>query len=117
VGTHTAYGTGMLSHGYVGLLMSRLEIGVQIFFVLSAHTPHEVALEYSSAAGLVRHGLGTMFMPASEAGRFRDLRAVHVRPAVVWTIYLASAEQGQIGPASAKLAELLLASAGATSTP
>ena len=35
VGTHAAYGTGMLSHGYVGLLMARLEIGVQIFFVLS----------------------------------------------------------------------------------
>ena len=35
VGTHAAYGTGMLSHGYVGLLFSRLEIGVPIFFVLS----------------------------------------------------------------------------------
>ena len=84
---------------------------------VTAHTPHEVALEYATAAGLVRHGLGTIFMPASEAGRFPDLRALDVRPAVVWTIYLASAEQAHIGPASAKLAELLLASAGATSTP
>lgn len=37
VSTHAAYGTGMLSHGYVGLLLSRLEIGVQIFFVLSGY--------------------------------------------------------------------------------
>ena len=35
VGTHAAYGTGMLSHGYVGMLYSRLEVGVSIFFVLS----------------------------------------------------------------------------------
>ncbi|WP_396900295.1 acyltransferase family protein [Mycolicibacterium sp.] len=35
MGTHAAYGTGLLSHGYVGLLSARLEIGVAIFFVLS----------------------------------------------------------------------------------
>ncbi len=35
VGTHAAFGTGMLTHGYVGSLFSRLEIGVPIFFVLS----------------------------------------------------------------------------------
>ena len=45
-----------------------------------------------------------------------DLRAVEVRPTVDWTIYLASAEQSVISPASAKLAELLLASAGGPST-
>jgi hypothetical protein len=60
---------------------------------------------------LVRHGLGTIFMPDGEARRFPDLRAVALRPAVTWTIYLASADQASIGPASAKLAELLLASA------
>jgi DNA-binding transcriptional LysR family regulator len=80
---------------------------------ITAHTPYEVALEYSVAAELVRNGLGSIFMPASEAGRIPDLRAVDVRPAVVWKIYLASAEK--IGPASAKLAEMLLASAGALS--
>jgi DNA-binding transcriptional LysR family regulator len=84
---------------------------------ISSRTPYEVAVDYSVAAGLVRHGLGTIFMPASDAGRFPDLRALAVRPAMVWTIYLASARQGQIGPASAKLAELMLASAGATTTP
>src|SRR6516225_1675609 len=35
VGTHAAYGTGKETHGYIGLLYSRLEIGVPIFFVLS----------------------------------------------------------------------------------
>lgn len=35
MGTHAAYGTGLLSHGYLGLLAARLEIGVAIFFVLS----------------------------------------------------------------------------------
>jgi len=35
VGTHAAYGTGKEAHGYVGLLCSRLEIGVPIFFALS----------------------------------------------------------------------------------
>jgi DNA-binding transcriptional LysR family regulator len=78
---------------------------------IGSHTPYEVAAHYEVAAGLVRHGLGTIFMPASEAGRFPDLHAMPLRPALVWPIFLASAGQAQIGPASAKLAELLLASA------
>lgn len=35
VGTHAAFGTGKEAHGYAGLMYSRLEIGVPIFFVLS----------------------------------------------------------------------------------
>ncbi|MBV9351628.1 MAG: acyltransferase [Mycobacterium sp.] len=35
MGTHAAYTTGKYTHGYFGLLCSRLEIGVPIFFVLS----------------------------------------------------------------------------------
>jgi peptidoglycan/LPS O-acetylase OafA/YrhL len=35
VGTHAAYTTGKYVHGYFGLLCSRMEIGVPIFFVLS----------------------------------------------------------------------------------
>jgi DNA-binding transcriptional LysR family regulator len=77
----------------------------------SAHTPYEVALEYSVAAGLVRNGLGSVFMPQSEAARYPELRAIAVRPAVMWKIYLASALQ--IAPASARLAEMLLASVSA----
>ena len=35
VGTHAAYTTGKYAQGYVGLLYSRMEIGVPIFFALS----------------------------------------------------------------------------------
>jgi peptidoglycan/LPS O-acetylase OafA/YrhL len=35
VGTHAAYTTGKYTHGYFGLVCSRMEIGVPIFFVLS----------------------------------------------------------------------------------
>ena len=35
VATHAAYTTGKYTHGYAGLVYSRLEIGVPIFFVLS----------------------------------------------------------------------------------
>ena len=35
VATHAAYTTGKYTHGYVGLLYSRMEIGVPIFFALS----------------------------------------------------------------------------------
>ncbi|MCV7229843.1 acyltransferase family protein [Mycolicibacterium komossense] len=35
VATHAAYTTGKYTHGYIGLLYSRLEIGVPMFFVLS----------------------------------------------------------------------------------
>jgi peptidoglycan/LPS O-acetylase OafA/YrhL len=35
VGTHSAYTTGKYTHGYLGLICSRMEMGVPIFFVLS----------------------------------------------------------------------------------
>ncbi|HEU0191539.1 MAG TPA: acyltransferase [Mycobacterium sp.] len=35
VGTHAAYTTGKYTHGYAGVIASRMEIGVPIFFVLS----------------------------------------------------------------------------------
>jgi peptidoglycan/LPS O-acetylase OafA/YrhL len=35
MGTHAAYGTGTITHGYVGLLYERMDIGVAVFFVLS----------------------------------------------------------------------------------
>jgi peptidoglycan/LPS O-acetylase OafA/YrhL len=37
VGTHVAYTTGKYTHGFVGLVYARLEIGVPIFFVLSGY--------------------------------------------------------------------------------
>ena len=35
--THAAYTTGKYTHGYLGLIYSRMEIGVPIFFVLSGY--------------------------------------------------------------------------------
>jgi len=35
MGTHAAYGTGKSTHGYVGLIYARMDIGVAVFFVLS----------------------------------------------------------------------------------
>lgn len=35
VGTHAAFATGYLTHGYLGAMSARLEIGVAVFFVLS----------------------------------------------------------------------------------
>jgi DNA-binding transcriptional LysR family regulator len=84
---------------------------------ITPHTPYEAAVDYWVGASLVQHGLGTIFMPASDASRFPDLRAVPLQPAIVWRIFLAMAGDAQIAPASAKLAELLLASAGQASTP
>lgn len=37
IGTHAAYTTGKYTHGYAGLLLARMEIGVPIFFVLSGY--------------------------------------------------------------------------------
>ena len=37
IATHAAYTTGKYTHGYVGLMFSRMEIGVPIFFVLSGY--------------------------------------------------------------------------------
>lgn len=79
------------------------------------HTPYEVSTEYLVVAQLVRHGLGTTFMPATEASRFPDLRAIPLRPAVMWKIYLASLKsesEESTSPATARLAEALLREAG-----
>ena len=37
LGTHAGYTTGKYTHGFVGLLYSRMEIGVPIFFALSGY--------------------------------------------------------------------------------
>jgi peptidoglycan/LPS O-acetylase OafA/YrhL len=35
VGTHAAFATGKLTHGYLGVMSARMEVGVSIFFALS----------------------------------------------------------------------------------
>lgn len=71
---------------------------------------YEVA-DYSIAAGLTRHQLGTTIMPATDARRFADLHSVAVAPAVIWTLYLASAGPKHRSPAAASLADALIVQA------
>lgn len=78
VGTHAAFATGKLSHGYVGLVWARLEIGVSIFFALSGYLlfrPWVVAAADGAAA------------PSTRAYARRRLR--RVMPAYVVTVLVA----------------------------
>ena len=77
VGTHAAFGTGKLTHGYVGLVYARLEIGVPIFFVLSGFLlfgPWVRAAAAGSAPPLV--------------GRYAWRRVRRVMPAYLVTVLL-----------------------------
>jgi DNA-binding transcriptional LysR family regulator len=51
---------------------------------------YEVA-DYAITAELIRHRLATTVLPASVAGRFPDLCTIPLRPAMTWTLSLASA--------------------------
>ncbi len=51
---------------------------------------YEVA-DYAITAELIRHRLATTILPASVANRFPDLCAVPLRPALTWTLSIASA--------------------------
>ena len=78
VGTHAAFATGKLSHGYLGLMGARLEIGVSIFFALSGFLLFRPWL--TAAAGGVR-------APSTPAYARRRLR--RVMPAYVVTVLAA----------------------------
>jgi peptidoglycan/LPS O-acetylase OafA/YrhL len=78
VGTHAAFATGKLSHGYIGLVLARMEIGVSIFFALSGFLlfrPWVVAA--ADAAG------------APSAGTYARRRLRRIMPAYVVTVLLA----------------------------
>ncbi|MDX6501931.1 MAG: hypothetical protein QOG23_5191, partial [Blastocatellia bacterium] len=51
LGTHAAYTTGKYTHGYFGLICSRLEIGVPIFFVLSGFLLFRPWIKSAATAG------------------------------------------------------------------
>lgn len=71
-------------------------------------TQYEVPAGFATIAELVTNGLGTAFMPSSEARRFPDLRAVELTNPVTWQVYLASPPVSQMTPATARLAGTLL---------
>jgi len=78
VGTHAAYTTGKYTHGFVGLLYSRMEIGVPIFFALSG---------YLLFGPWVRAAAGGRQSPP--VGRYAWHRVRRIMPAYVVTVLLA----------------------------
>jgi peptidoglycan/LPS O-acetylase OafA/YrhL len=78
VGTHAAYTTGKYTHGYAGLLGSRMEIGVPIFFVLSGFL---LFRPWVRATAFDR--------PAPSVRRYAWRRVLRIMPAYVVTVLLA----------------------------
>ncbi|TRW79291.1 acyltransferase [Mycolicibacterium sp. 018/SC-01/001] len=76
--THAAYTTGRYGQGYVGLMFSRMEIGVPIFFVLSGFLLFSPWVK-ASAAG----------EPAPSVRRYAWHRVRRIMPAYVVTVVAA----------------------------
>jgi DNA-binding transcriptional LysR family regulator len=87
-------------------IRQRLEAG---FAAAGAHpvTAYEVA-DYAITAELIRHRLATTILPASVANRFPDLRTVPLRPALTWTLSIASAASQNANPAINALIDTLI---------
>ncbi|MDG4667469.1 LysR substrate-binding domain-containing protein [Mycobacterium sp. 236(2023)] len=81
---------------------------------VQANTLYEVPAGFPVVADLVANGLGTAFMPRSEARRFSDLTAVALQDPVVWQVYIASPPTARMSPATARLAATLLDEADRT---
>lgn len=75
VGTHAAFATGSLSHGFLGVVYARLEIGVAIFFVLSGYLLFRPWVR-AAAAG----------QPPPRVARYARRRARRVMPAYLVTV-------------------------------
>ena len=78
--THAAYTTGKYTHGYVGLMYSRTEIGVPVFFVLSGFL---LFAPWVRAVALAR--------PAPSVRRYTWHRVRRIMPAYVVTVLAAFA--------------------------
>jgi peptidoglycan/LPS O-acetylase OafA/YrhL len=78
LGTHTAFATGKLSHGFVGSVYARLEIGVPIFFVLSGFLLFGPWVRAAASGGA-----------APDVGRYARRRLRRIMPAYVITVFLA----------------------------
>ncbi|PJM93143.1 LysR family transcriptional regulator [Streptomyces sp. CB01373] len=73
--------------------------------------PYEVS-DYATAAGLVRHRLGTTLVPRSAAAPYTELRALPLVPTVTWRLSLAVPDGRKLSPAAAALADALGRQAG-----
>jgi peptidoglycan/LPS O-acetylase OafA/YrhL len=76
--THAAYTTGKYTHGYVGLMYSRAEIGVPIFFVLSGFLLFAPWVRANASGG-----------PAPSLRRYAWHRVRRIMPAYVITVLAA----------------------------
>ncbi|OBG85486.1 acyltransferase [Mycobacterium sp. E802] len=77
MGTHAAYGTGLLSQGYLGLMSARLEVGVAIFFVLSGLLLFRPWVHAAASGG-----------KAPSVGRYARNRFRRIMPAYVVTVLI-----------------------------
>jgi DNA-binding transcriptional LysR family regulator len=68
---------------------------------------YEVA-DYAITAELIRHRLAATVMPVSVANRFPDLRTVALRPAMTWTLSIASAASQNANRAINALVDTLI---------
>ncbi len=74
--THAAYTTGKYTHGYVGLVYSRMEIGVPIFFVLSGFLLFGPWVKAAASGGAAAVGAPLRLAPgAPHHARLRRHRA------------------------------------------
>ena len=78
--THAAYTTGKYTHGYVGLVYSRMEVGVPIFFVLSGFLLFGPWVKANVTGG-----------PAPSVRRYAWHRVRRIMPAYVITVLIAYA--------------------------
>lgn len=78
VGTHAAYTTGKYTHGYWGLVGSRMEIGVPIFFVLSGFLLFRPWVQAAATCG-----------SSPSVGRYARHRVRRIMPAYVVTVLFA----------------------------
>ena len=76
--THAAYTTGKYTHGYMGLVYSRMEIGVPIFFVLSGFLLFRPWLKSAATGG-----------PPPSVSRYAWHRVRRIMPAYVITVLFA----------------------------
>lgn len=93
VGTHTAFATGSLNRGFLGVVYARLEIGVAVFFVLSGYLLFRPWVR-AAADGA----------PAPSVGRYARRRTRRIMPAylvtvcvvyLVWAVWPAEPTPGQ----------------------
>ncbi|HPY24602.1 MAG TPA: acyltransferase [Mycobacterium sp.] len=78
VATHAAYTTGKYTHGYAGLVYSRMEIGVPIFFVLSGYLLFGPWVRAAAAGS-----------PSPSVRRYAWHRVRRIMPAYVVTVLVA----------------------------